>query len=834
MDPTTAPSAKGIIPSAARPARLITYAWGERYLDDLLTITLPAALAPGNLPYLASAGPCEVVLLTEEKFKSRVDRHPTVRQIRRFCPLHVVGLDDLVHAKDKYGMTLTYALHRGLIDLGSAVTETNLFFLNADFVVAENSFRAVLSSLRDGKRLIAAPSYCVNYASVVPALRSRLNGGTLAFPHRELADLALCNLHNTVCGKTLNQHKFHLKQIDQFYWQAGAHTLLGHQMPIAIVGMRPEREVIEPNSFWDHGLINEFCPTEEPHVLGDSDDFLMIELREKEVAREQIAAGQVDPQDAGRRMIGWVTPYQRSFAPYELTLHSKEIPLNIDSDRAALSASMKAILAYCPAFLPSHLGHPQWNYHLGTFMAARHRYLSQRLGAITEEEQPPANSLPIDRIWWLLDGSTKRYERKRTHLQQIRDVHFSLLERQIDLLSKETSARQEEINRRFIADVQIEGSAGEDFAEDRSRRIFSDARLDGQSCKRETTDHTEALKKYEQEFEIALTEWEEQATKLARIRDAASKYYARELNLLNDRALREHTPLEKRYALATSAHVTSAQVPLVQFRKAQDRQIANDDQAGTVARFAAQARYRLYRGPLQRIRQILSAADVGGTGTILLVTSDSIWVHQEASRFSGSCALVTMTDLLSGNFVGAIDPTIKFDLCLCELAPEQLFSLDKLAKQIEPCLKPGARILGLHWHTSRGTLSLNNLRSLDTLALRVFVDQFPPATASLVRDLGALPAQWRDRKLFGNIWRRLKHAPVPLTRLLIQKIATKARWPFRKSNVAVIDYAPPTMPHEDTILCGVGTAITVELIPTAQSDVDRQNYKGPSSPPTEG
>ena len=300
MESKIAHRAEGTIPSSVRRARVIAYAWGERYLDDLLSITLPATLAPGNLPHVASIVPCEVVLLTEEKFKSRVDRHPTAQRIRRLCPMHLVGLDDLVHAKDKYGMTLTYALHRGLSDLGSAVTESYLFFLNADFVVGENSFRAVLNSLMAGNRLIAAPSYCVNYGSVAPILRPRINAatGALAISHRELADLAIRNLHNTVRGKTLNQNKFHLKQIDQFYWQADAHTLLGHQMPIAIVGMRPERQVAEPNSFWVHGLIREFCPSEEPRVLGDSDDFLMVELREKDVAQEQIASGPADPRDA--------------------------------------------------------------------------------------------------------------------------------------------------------------------------------------------------------------------------------------------------------------------------------------------------------------------------------------------------------------------------------------------------------------------------------------------------------------------------------------------------------------------------------------------------------
>jgi len=32
-----------------RPTRIITYAWGERYVRELLSLTVPALLAPGNL-----------------------------------------------------------------------------------------------------------------------------------------------------------------------------------------------------------------------------------------------------------------------------------------------------------------------------------------------------------------------------------------------------------------------------------------------------------------------------------------------------------------------------------------------------------------------------------------------------------------------------------------------------------------------------------------------------------------------------------------------------------------------------------------------------------------
>ena len=44
----------GPIPSAL-PTRVITYAWGEHYLDILLSLMIPALLAPGNHPYIAAS-----------------------------------------------------------------------------------------------------------------------------------------------------------------------------------------------------------------------------------------------------------------------------------------------------------------------------------------------------------------------------------------------------------------------------------------------------------------------------------------------------------------------------------------------------------------------------------------------------------------------------------------------------------------------------------------------------------------------------------------------------------------------------------------------------------
>ena len=254
------------------PTRIITYAWGERYFNELLSITLPALLAPGNLPYVAAAAPCELVILTEKGVFPRVLQDRGISRIRELCKVRLIEIDDLIPSPDKYGIAPTFVLHRGLSDLVHSITDTWLMFLNADFILANGSLGNVLGHLVNGERLVAAPSYCVNAEAVVPELLERVDchSGTLSLTPRDMAALVLRNRHNTIRAKTVNQNFVTMRYMDQFYWLIDYRTLIGYQMPVAIVGMRPERYLPEPNSFWDHGLIREFCPSAEHFVIGDS------------------------------------------------------------------------------------------------------------------------------------------------------------------------------------------------------------------------------------------------------------------------------------------------------------------------------------------------------------------------------------------------------------------------------------------------------------------------------------------------------------------------------------------------------------------------------------
>src|SRR5262245_16410200 len=360
------------------PTRVITFAWGEKYVDTVLTLTLPALLAPGNLPYVASEVPCELVILTERRFFSKFNRHPAIARVRSICPVRFIKLDDLIVSKDKYGMTLTYALHRGFSDLGPAITECWQIFLNGDFILADGSLRTVIGHLSRGQRIVASPSYCTIAEEVTPELHKHLDAATstLSISNRELARLVLQHRHTVIRGKTVNQTHFHMRYADQFYWSVDDTTLIGYQMPVAIIGLWPQRYLREPNSYWDFGLIWEYCPQADVCVIGDSDEFAMLELRDKGVAEDQIVPGPANKQEIAERMVTWVTPYQRHFLKFPLTLHDRDLPPNVGDARVKLRSFVDEVMSNAPP-LPSHIKHSQWEYHWAGFQSARR--LSSRI-----------------------------------------------------------------------------------------------------------------------------------------------------------------------------------------------------------------------------------------------------------------------------------------------------------------------------------------------------------------------------------------------------------------------------------------------------------------------
>ena len=386
-----------------QPARLIIPLWGEVYASKLVSMTLPALLAPGNLPALASMFDVELVLVTEAKLYDTIRRAKSFQLVAQMCRTKLVSLDDLLtELPGDYGVVLTYALFRGFTDLGPAMTETYLLFLNADFIICDGSLRHVGKLMLEGKRVIHAPSFRVVLEEVWPRLQAAVNPstGALEMGARDMVKLALAHKHVTVKARTVNQRLCHQTWMDQFYWYTDETTLIGYQWPVALVAIKPERAVMEPTLVWDYGFIPEAAPTAPRHFIADSDDFFMLEPQKRATGEDMVRLGWVSLDDIARGLNKWTTREQRDCGKQLLIFHSAELPADLDAVINESRAYMAEVYSRLDPNPQPHIGHG----HLGAWFEGakgRMRGLHPHPGPEAELSAPavaqphPADASPL-------------------------------------------------------------------------------------------------------------------------------------------------------------------------------------------------------------------------------------------------------------------------------------------------------------------------------------------------------------------------------------------------------------------------------------------------------
>ncbi len=433
------------------PARIITMAWGERYLSDLLAMTIPAMLAPGNIPAFAQHFDCELVIVTERRFFASFARSPVIFNALKFCDVRLLPIDDLLSRW--YGITLTYALVRGFADLGPKMVDTHLVFINADFILADGSYRKLAEKILQGERLVVSPSYCMVLEDTIETLRAHYNPAdcSLTVSRREMAALALAHRHNTVRAKTVNQQLFRIHRYDQFYWHVDEHTLLGHQMPIAVVYMRPERALTEMPTFWDYGVISEYCPTVKPCVLGDSDDFLFGELRTDGTFRELLHLGWPSVDEIAKDLSSFTTHDQRVYGRFPLVLHSADLPANLEAEREKLKSFVDEVYRRLTPPV-SYRNHVFWASAFPQFVAMQAEQVIKLRANIQNEAHGPDS---------LIEGPAIQESAGST---EIRDAEAKLARLDADYLSARRPIEQELEHWRSIRRTSLTQSQENDAA----------------------------------------------------------------------------------------------------------------------------------------------------------------------------------------------------------------------------------------------------------------------------------------------------------------------------------------------------------------------------------
>jgi hypothetical protein len=367
-------------------ARLIIPVWGDVYLEKVLSATLPAVLAPGNLPALNESFDVELTIVTEGRFFELIRASGVFGAVTKLCKVKLIPIDDLLtdNAGD-YGIVLTYALFRGFADLGARMTETYLLFLNADFIISDGSLRHLAQLMRQGERLIHAPSFRVVLEDVWPWLLARVDthSGTLNMGSREMAKLALTYRHSTVKARTVNQRLNHQKWMDQFYWYVDEDTIIGYQSPVALVAIRPERVILDPVLVWDFAFIPEAAPALVPYFITDSDDFFMIEPQSRATGREMIKIGWLSIDEIADDLSVWLTKAQRDSSRQLLKIHACDLPdatEGVIEESRTFMAQVYSLMSPEPA---PHIDHPRLGEWFGAAKGGRR--------ALRDPTQQPEN-----------------------------------------------------------------------------------------------------------------------------------------------------------------------------------------------------------------------------------------------------------------------------------------------------------------------------------------------------------------------------------------------------------------------------------------------------------
>ena len=398
--------------SLREQARIITFAWGERYLSDLMDVSIPAVMSPGNIPAFSENFESTLVIVTERRFFDSISRYSIIQSALITCDVRLIPIDDLL--SPWYGITLTYALMRGFADLGAAMKDTHLVFFNADFVVADGSYRTLAQRIIGGARLAVAPSYCMELEQALPKLRARrTDEGTLTVPPRDMAAVILEHRHNTIRAKTMNRPFLRTQRYDQFYWHVNDNTLLARQMPISVVYMRPERVITEMPTFWDYGVVSELCPTAKPCVLSDSDDFLMGELRTANSSRELLQPGTPDINEIARDLTTFTTQDHRDYGRHTLILHSAELPINLAEESRHLAHYVDGVYERLGPPL-DYRNHPFWVGPISRFLALQQDQSRQHKASVRGSVSTTETNIarpPLSIRAQLLDRSMQLYRR---------------------------------------------------------------------------------------------------------------------------------------------------------------------------------------------------------------------------------------------------------------------------------------------------------------------------------------------------------------------------------------------------------------------------------------
>jgi hypothetical protein len=370
---------------------------------------------------------------------------------------------------------------------------------------------------------------------------------------------------------------------------------------------------------------------------------------------------------------------------------------------------MDSVLSHTPQTLPSHIAHPQWDYHWPRFTRSRHRYLSTVLGQATEIEEPPETFSVVDRLWWKLDGTRKSYERKKEEIEYLRKIQRSAFTTACNQLAEAFS--DEQVN---IADNLV-------------KRFFGI----GLKCVREKSENpprstSQLLKAIADHWTNANEERSRRtgeiavnAADLLTLRQAygegrqclmagcelLDRYFEDKSAQLKAEFEAALPPLQLEYDKAIGKQIVSAVVPHFTIRQGprENKEFGpNGNRLGIVRRvgYAVFGKFPRVRKinplwvPLRDIMRIIDQARANIVTDVLIVVGGSSIPNNLADPLPGRHVEVILGEVIQGNLSAILGSAPQFNLCICDLAIAELEWFPNLVRLISPLIRDSGKIVG--------------------------------------------------------------------------------------------------------------------------------------------
>jgi hypothetical protein len=387
---------------------MITPIWGAPYIERWLGLCFASLRSDGNLPHLVAHCDFELAVVTKAADAAHLRDDPRFQRLTAGMRVRFILMDEFFPrvGHTGYGVPLTLAYAKAIADLGEAGLGTFVMLMNADCVLASGSLATVLRRIRQGETIVVGQSLRAVDGSAREQLAARVDEhGVLAIPPRELMGLVNAALHSTVTARILNEPGIvEASYHHQMFWRIGEDCLAVRAFMLHPICFRLDRRLDKVVCPMDYGFLLELCPDGRLGVLDNSDDFLIIELQERDseshLLRLAPPSSLPEPQRLPRlaREIAkvaatWTTAEHRRSARHTLYFHPRGLPRDLAQRVAPFETFVDGILARLPRPV-SHLAHPHWLAAVRTYRQNMARGGSDAAIALLDQPSNDAHAQP--------------------------------------------------------------------------------------------------------------------------------------------------------------------------------------------------------------------------------------------------------------------------------------------------------------------------------------------------------------------------------------------------------------------------------------------------------